>query len=555
MLPFKPQDMKIINHTFIIAGLMTLIVVATSCKKSLDKSPLDKFDSENFWSSESNTQLALTGVYRGNIKTNGTEVLASDWWSYAGLLFTEFSTDNAYDRRGENSSYNKLSNGTLTANLDVFKSYWSSSYAKVARANYFLENVEKVNMDPAKKKRFIAEVRFLRACQYFYMVQYWGSVPLVTRTLTAQEANSVSKAPRPELVQFVSDELTAAAADLPLHRDIPNSELGRASKQAALAFLGRLYLGEKRYSEAAAAYKTIIDAGDNIIDPDYAGLFQTSNENSDEIIFSVQFLENLSANAMNQHFFPAIAGGWHLFSPLASIVEEYEFKDGTPFSYADPRYDPKDIGKDRDPRLKYSVLYNLNTFKNLRYVTHPDSATSPDQLGAGKQTTQTGYGLKKFCDENFAGSLLNYGGNLPIIRYSEVLLSYLEAKLENGELVDQSLLDATINKVRARSSVALPPVIAGSTAEIRLRLRRERRVELAFEGIRYWDIIRWKEGEQLLKGDFYGAPFPGAVKSRKKGNIVDPQSRWYVTSKAFRATDNVWPIPESEVAINPNLGK
>lgn len=540
-----------IKHS--LALLFAILLLLQGCKKALDKSPLDKFDSANFWTSESNTQLALTGVYRGNIKINGTEVLASDWWSYAGLLFTEFSTDNAYDRRGDNSSYNKLSNGTLTANLDVFKSYWSSSYAKVARANYFLENVDKAPIDPTRKKRYIAEVRFIRACQYFYTAQYWGAAPLVTKTLTAQQANTATKASKAEIVKFVADELKAAIPDLPRHKDIPKAELGRASRQAALAFLGRLYLAEQKYSDAATAYKEIIDYGDNIIDPDYAGLFQTSNENSNEIIFSTQFIENLSANAMNQHFFPAVAAGWHIFCPLGSIVESYEFKDGTPFSYTDPRYDATDIGKDRDPRLKYSVLYNLNTFKNLRYVTHPDSATSPDQLGAGKQTTQTGYGLKKFCDESFSGSLTNYGGNLPIIRYAEVLLSFLEAKLEAGEPIDQALLDATINKVRSRAAVNLPPVMVSNTTDLRIKLRRERRVELAFEGIRYWDLIRWKIGNTVLNGDFYGAPFPGAVKTRKKGNITDPYSRWYVTSKAFRVTDHVWPIPQSEVNINPGL--
>ncbi|WP_343701680.1 RagB/SusD family nutrient uptake outer membrane protein [Chitinophaga sp.] len=540
---------------YVIISAALLSTLLAGCAKELEKSPTDKFDGANFWTSESNTLLALTGVYRGNLKFNGTEVVPSDWWSYAGLLFMEFSTDNAYDRRGENSSYNKLSNGTLTANIDILKSYWSVSYAKIARANYFLENVEKVQINEATKKRFIAEVRFLRAVQYFYMAQFWGSVPLVKRTLTPDEANNVLKAPKAEIVQFVADEFNAAVPDLPRHRDVPPAERGRVSKQTVLAFLGRLHLAEGKYREAADAYKTIIDFGDNIIDPDYAGLFQTSNENSNEIIFSVQYIDNLAAVAMNQHFFPAVAGGWHIFCPLGSIVENYEFSDGTPFSYNDPRYDPQDVGKGRDPRLRYSVIYNGDTFKNLRYITHPDSSNSPDQLGAGKQTTQTGYGLKKICDESASTNLLNYGGNTPVIRYAEVLLSYLEAKLESGQAIDQALLDATINQVRGRASVNLPKVTETAPAALRTVLRRERRSELAFEGIRYWDLIRWKEATTTLNGDFYGAPFPNAVKTRKKGNITDPYKRWYVTSKAFRPADYTWPIPQSEINVNPNLAK
>ena len=534
--------------------ILVSIILLTGCEKALETSPLDRFDSANFWTSESNALLALTGVYKGDLKVNGTEVLPSDWWSYTGLLFLEFSTDNAYDRRGENSSYNKIGNGTSTANLDVFKSYFSSSYAKIARSNYFLENIEKLEMDESKKNRFIAEARFIRATQYFYLSQYWGAVPLVTTTLTAQEANTVEKASKSEVVDFTIKELSAAADHLPLQKDIPKAEIGRASKQAALAFLGRLLLAENKYAEAATTYKIIIDEGNNSIDADYVGLFQTSNENSNEIIFSTQYIENLSANGMNQHFFPAVAAGWHIFCPLGNLVESYEFKDGTEFSYADKRYDPADIGKDRDPRLGYSILYNKNTFKGLPYITHPDSTHSPDQLGAGKQTTQTGFGLKKFCDEGFSGNLTNYGGNLPIIRYAEVLLGYLEAKLEAGDAIDQALLDATINKVRGRASVNLPAISLSSKEQLKAKLRKERRVEFAFEGIRLWDLKRWKIADQVLKGDFFGAPFPGAKKIRKKGNIVDPHERWYVTSKAFRTTDYLWPIPQSEVDINPKLG-
>jgi len=531
-----------------------LLFLLSGCSKELDKSPLDKFDSQTFWTSESNVMLALTGVYRGNMVVNNTETIPSDWWSYCGLLFTEFATDNAYDRRGDNSAFHKLSNGTLTADVNILPGYWSSSYAKIARTNYFLENIDKANLDDGRKKRIIAEVRFLRACQYFYMSQFWGSVPLVSSTLTAEEANQVTKASKAEIVKFVFDELTAAATDLPRFKDLQTSEKGRANKQVALAFLGRLLLAEKRYAEAATVYKTIIDFGDNSIDPDYVNLFQESGENSSENIFSTQFIPNLEANSMNQHFFPAVAAGWHIFCPLGSIAEEYEFSDGTPFSFTDPRYDAKDFGKNRDPRLKYSILYDGRTFQNLPYISHPDSALSADQLGAGKQTTQTGYGLKKFCDESFKGDLKNYGGNLPIIRYAEVLLSYLEARLEAGQQIDQSLLDATINRVRGRSSVNMPRVTTTDATALRTILRRERRVELAFEGIRYWDLIRWRIAEKVLNADFYGESFPGAKKTKKKGTINDPYSRWYVTSRAFRAgTDYTWPIPQSEINVNPNL--
>jgi hypothetical protein len=146
---------------------------------------------------------------------------------------------------------------------------------------------------------------------------------------------------------------------------------------------------------------------------------------------------------------------------------------------------------------------------------------------------------------------------LPIIRYAEVLLSYLEAKMEAGQTIDVALLDATVNRVRGRQSVNMPKITVTEANTLRPLLRNERRVELALEGIRLWDLLRWKIADQVLKGDFYGHPFPGiktAIKKKSATAPNDPYSRWYVTSKAFRkGIDEYWPVPQAEVNINPNL--
>ena len=537
-----------------ISVILVLMILVSSCQKQLEKSPLDKFDQSTFWTNQSNLMLALTGLYHGNIVFNKPDYNSSDWWSYSGLLFMEFASDNAYDRRGENSPYQKLSNGTLTSSIAVLGYYWKNSYSRIANCNYFLENVDKSSANDDIKNRFKAEARFIRACQYFYLSQFYHSVPLVTTTLSPDEANTVTKASEDDVEKFAETEFIAIAQSLPDYKDMPTSEFGRASKQAALAFLGRLYLAEQRWADAAATYKQIIDLGANIIDPNYAGLFDGSNESSKEIIFSLQYLQNLDGSSLMQHCDPAVVGGWHIFCPLGSLVEAYDFNDGSPFSYTDPRYNANDIGKDRDPRLKYTVLYNEENFRGLKYICHPDSTTSPDQLGAGKQTTQTGYGLKKYIDENYSSNLQSSGGDLPIIRYAEVLLSYLEAKIEAGEAIDQGLLDQTINQVRGRASVGLPPITETNPTLLLPIVRHERRVELACEGTRYWDLLRWKTAETVLNDNFYGAPFPGAKKIKKLNNQNDPYSRWFVTTRKFRADkDYQWPIPQSEVNINPNL--
>ena len=528
--------------------------VFASCADELDLQPLDSFSSETFWTSESNALLALTGVYRGNI-SHGVTAAPTDWWSYAGLLFLDMATDNAYDRRGDNAPFTRLSNGQMNANnVNLLDQYWQRSYQKIARSNYFLENVDQTPATEQVIARMKSEARFIRAVQYFYLSQHFGAVPLVTNTLTIEEANTLSKNAKSEVVQFVIDELTSTVEALPQASDLPASEFGRATKQAALGYLGRAQLGDQRFSDAAATYKQIIDFGDHRIDPDYESLFNGTNETSPEIVLSVLFLPDLASNGIMQHAFPAVRGGWHIINPLGSLVESYEFVDGTPFSFDDPQYNPEDVRENRDPRLTYNVLVDGEDFGGATYVTHPDSTNSIDQLTTTRQATRTGFGIKKFMLESFSGDIRNSGIDLPLIRYAEVLLSYLEAKLEAGDPIDQALLDATINQVRGRASVNMPPVTETDPDALRTILRRERRNELALEGIRYWDLIRWRTAHEVLQGNFYGASFPDAINLRQDGEEVDPFSRWFVTEKNFREdADYQWPIPQSEVNINPNL--
>lgn len=545
--------MKRVNFLLSIT-LMLVATLVTNCKKQLEKSPLSEFDAATFWTNEDNAMLALTAIYRRDLAGGSGP---TDWWSYQGMVMLETASDNAYHGQGDNATYSKLTNGTLTANVSILSSYWGPSYKAVALCNDFLEHIGKVEMDGTRKKRMIAEVRFIRASQYFYLSQYFGSVPLVTKTLSPEEANNVSKTPRAQIIDFVIAEYTAAAADLPRFKDIPANEIGRACKQAALAFLGRAQLADGRYADAANTYKTIIDFGDNIIDPDYSSIFIQANENSAENIFSIQFVPDLQPNQIMRQIAPRIMTGFTFVNPLANLMEAYQFTDGSTFSYTDPRYDYKDIGKNRDPRLKYTIYYNGAAFRDGKLYTHPDSASSVDRIT--NLNSKTGYLIKKYVDESFTGNLLTgYGGNTPVIRYAEILLSYLEAKLEAGQAIDQALLNATINKVRGRASVNMPPITQTNPTLLRPILRNERRVELALEGLRLWDLLRWKIADQALNGDFYGHPFPvskTAVK-KKSGAAADPYKRWYVTTRNFRkGTDEFWPIPQSEVDINPKLAQ
>jgi hypothetical protein len=550
------MKMNKIYHTFLVTGMSLGLLLSVSCSDYLEKSPTNQFDNATFWTNETNALIGLTAVYRGNLSYD-FQVEPTDWWSYAGLAFMELSTDNAYDRRGDNSNLNRLTDGTLLPNNAVLLALWKASYKKITIANDFLAHIDDVPMDETKKIQFKSEARFLRASQYFYLSQFYGDVPLVTNVLTAEEANAVTKTSRAEIENFVTKEYNEAIAGLPRYKDIPASEIGRVSKQAALAFLGRLQLAQKKYSEAAATYKQIVDFGDNSIDPDYAGLFTPANENSTENIFSTQFIELRAPNYLPQHAYPAITGGYHFINPYEVLAINYDFIDGTPFSYDDPRFNLDNRAENRDPRFAYTFLWDGCSFGGKIYDCHPDHTASIDQLTVSKQATRTGYGLRKYFDETFIGDLATgYGGNMPVIRYAEVLLSYLEAVLESGEPVTQSLLNETINKVRGRASVNMPPVTELNADKLRPVLRKERRIELAMEGIRLWDILRWNIAGEVLVGDFWGAPFPDSQGTLNLPNGYPPDShhRWWVTKKNFRTgQDEIWPIPESETNINPNL--
>ncbi len=544
---------KRIRNILLILFTVIMLFGISSCSDKLNLYPNDQFATETFWTNETNAKIALTGVYTGNIKY-ASQVDPTDWWTYAGLVFFDQATDNAFDRRGVNANQNRITNGTLLANNGVIMSYWQGSYVRIAICNNFLENIVNVKMDVTKLKRMNAETRFIRACQYFYLSQFWGSVPLVKNTLSPQDANTVKKAPKSEIINYIITEFTEAATDLPRYKDIPASEFGRASKQAALSFLGRVYLAEKRYSEASVIYKQIIDLGDNNIDPDYGSIFSSVNETSTENIFSVQYYPTLAGNFLPQHAYPAVKSGWHIVNPLESLAIQYDFNDGTPFSYSDKRFNSHNMAANRDPRFAATFLWDGCTFGGKIYDCFPDNSSSLDQLTYSKQATRTGYGLRKFFDENFSGDLkIGYGGNLPIIRYAEVLLSYLESELEGGKPITQALLDMTINKTRGRQSVKMPPITITDPTQLRPILRKERRIEMALEGVRYWDLLRWGILGDVMQGDFWGASFPDAKYTGKKADPTG-NKRWWVDNKAFvKGKDEVWPIPQSEQDINPNL--
>lgn len=546
-LNIKFKKCKALGYGVLLGATM----LTTAC--NLERTPLASFSEDNFWTSEENAMIALTGMYRGTL-AYGVDYGVSDWWSYSATIIVDGVSDIGYDRRAFNNDMGKLTSGGLINTNGLIKSFWQNSYKRIEIANRFIENIDKVPAAEEHIARMKSEARFIRACQYFYLASFFGDTPLVTKLLTLDEANSVKKSTKEDILKYIIAEFSEIAPLLPRQKDISKNEIGRACSQAAYSFLGKSLVLKKEWSQAAKAFKTIIDLGDSEIAPKYKELFYSVNENSTENIFSSQFIDNLGGHGLPQHAYPVMKGGWCLINPSGNLVEEYEFNDGTPFSYTDPRYNPKDLGSNRDPRLDYTVYYNGATFKGSEYICDP-STSSLDKIGAG-QVTQTGYLLRKFFDEGWAGDITSYGANVPIVRYADVLLMYLECELEAGAAISQTMLDNTINKIRQRADVSMPPITDTNPATLREKIRHERKIELAFEGHRLWDLFRWDIAEKELNKDIYGAPFPYVTNKnliKKKGGATDPYSRWYVDTRSFKKGQEVWPIPQAEQNINPNL--
>lgn len=514
-----------------------------SCETDiLDKQPLNQLASENFWSSEKDAELALAGVYNK----------ASAWSTQTPIIEFDANTDNGIDRKINEVPF---STGMLTPSNSDIKSYWNSSYSHIAACNYFLENIDRIeDIDASSKSEMKAEVRFLRAFVYYNMSQYWGGVPLVIETLTMDEANTVTASTKEAIVTFVLSELDEIIPDLPATR--PSSEHGRIIKGAALAIKGRLLMSEKNWAAAGSAFKEIINLGVHSIDPDYMELFNGKKEQSSEIIFSRKYLENEIGNTIQLYYRPNVDGGWHHMNPFQNLVDAYLCVDGKTIEESE-LYDPlnpvvKNGTYYRDPRLLYTIYFPaVSVINGKKYHGHPDSTTVEGDLFT-YDAGMTGYCLRKYINEEYEGDVYSGGSDIPIIRYAEVLLSYLECVIKNNESITQDLLDQTINPVRERESVNMPVVQETDPVKLWDILKRERRVELAWEGLRFWDLIRWGEAVEVLNGPFYGMKITDDPENYDRFR-VGPDGNYYVIDLIFKDSDLPWPFPQDELDINANL--
>lgn len=537
--------MKKIISSYQILSILGISIIL-GCE-SLDKAPLDSLSTTTFWNTESDAMLGLTGVYR---VVGGTQQSNYDFWHQLACLYLfEASTDNGFEKDNLVTDFN---NGSLASTYGPIKSLWANTYTHISRCNNFLENIDGVDMDQEKIDQMKAEVRMIRAFDYFNLYFYWGDVPLTTKLLTVNEANSITRTSRNEVRDFVIRELQEAIPFLPVTR--PDAEHGRITKGGALAILGRVYLAEKMWDDARNVYKQIMDLNEYMIDPRFKEIFEDSGNDSKEyILVSVRKQDDYGTPILRGcHGFDF--GGWHWFSPYNELVEDFECIDGKTITES-PLYDPENPYENRDPRLYKTIGINgVTVFKGKLYISHPDSSAVKYQDQVTRRPW-SGYLLHKFSDADYSGDITKYGGDFAMVRYAEVLLSYLEACMEAGTTITQELLDQTINRVRGREEVQMPPVTTTDRDELRTILRRERRVELAWEGLRLYDLFRWRTAHEKINKRFRGMKVVPASEAANYTTVLVDENGYYLTQeKRFKeSVDYLWPIPQSELDVNPSM--
>lgn len=544
-----------------------------SCQK-LDLNPLSQGSSETWNSDADEIIMSLNDLYREALWKKDADEWTDDWINRDGL------TD--------------ITNATINGQTGFVITNWNDTYKAIARANTVLESMDRAagSLSESQINMYKGEARFIRACMYSYLLSHYKNVVYTDKTLTIEEAMEIGQMPPEELLKKIYEDFDFGIANM--RESFASNELKRATKGAALAMKARiaLYMGD--YATAKNAAKACIDLGIYKLHPNFEELFLSKTKQSPESIFLLPRSISLGvALSGRQSFVSRNAGGWAQFDPSWDLLFSFLGSDGLPIDES-PLFDPKNPFANRDPRCAATIVPFGSAHLDYIYDPHPlalktkkvSTATdvnNNDNRAVATYASFNGLVWKKGVDADWLLNSWRVEPDNIIIRYADVLLMYAEAKIELNE-IDASVLDA-INTVRARaykvdkSAVGYPKVTVTNQAALRTILRTERRMEFAFEGLRYMDIIRWKLAEKVLNRPNYGLLDPGDLVSKvvNTGKWFTPTApeidadgladiapfynQGLVKQIAIRKFDPnkqyIWPIPSTEVLTsglkqNPN---
>ncbi|HWB28378.1 MAG TPA: RagB/SusD family nutrient uptake outer membrane protein [Chitinophagaceae bacterium] len=463
--------------------LILSIGLLASCKKSfLDLAPISNANVQAFYKTPNDIMVAVNACY-ASLQLDGQ-------YRYAYWQFGEVRSDNTYNWDGAgNFPDAEIDQFKETSANAIITAAWEDTYHGIQLCNVVLNRINGVTMSDALKNQYIGEAEFLRALMYFNLVRIYGEVPLVTKeTSSVSEGYSETRMPVEDVYAQIVADLTDAAQKLPV--SYSGADIGRATKGAATGLLGKVYLTQGMYDKASSTLQQVISSGNYHLLANYADLWNTANANNAESLFEVQFKKGGTGTGSNyyEQFAPRNSG---------TAVTGLGFAQGRslPTPDLDTSYENGDTRKDAS--IAESYVLNGDTVYD-RYTL-------------------------KFRDQPFIDG--DADNHWPVLRYADVLLMYAEALNEQNHAPNQQAYDA-VNQVRARAG--LHPLAAGMSHDAFAQaVSHERRVELAFEGQRWFDLVRTGQALQVMNKHFAGS----------------------ITVQSYQL---LFPVPQTEVSVNPD---
>lgn len=487
--------------------LLLSLLAAFSCSDDfLDRSSSENINTSSFYKTQDDAIAAINAAYNPlsraklyNLRLWTTDIMAGN---------SEVGANPSDSNDGVETK--NLANFTTTTDNAGVLDLWRGPWPGIQYSNIVLNKIPAIDMDEDLKNRILGEAHFLRATYYFILVRCFGDVPLITEPYWGDQAeNSRPSRVSKELVyNLIISDYREAVRLLPYRETYSGSDIGRASKGSAAGMLAKVFLtlgnNEKNWNRVVSLCDTLAQWGYDL-NPHYADNFNPNAENSVESLFEVQYLtgieadfwndDNLSSwttNYMGPRDSPLTTVGWGWNQPTQEFIDSYE---------------------EGDLRKDVTVFYDgCPTFDDMQY--NPAYAY------------KTGYNVRKFVvGKSYIASAYNGSPlNFPVLRYADVLLMKAEALNELGR-TDEAETPLTLVRGRA----GLDPVDGLSKDEFRLKVLHERRMELAFEGDRWFDLIRVADGQ-------YGLDFLHSI------------GKTAATSKHL-----LLPIPQVDYEANPNL--
>lgn len=470
--------MQSINrHKIIFIGVFLITILSISlpgCNKFLDRKPLGQYTTDNYPYPEGG------GPYDQFIFSAYSNLRDYFVTAYAFVGAISVRSDDADKGSSlfDGAEYGMIAvdNFTLTPSTQLVKELWPGYYALITNCNVVIDKVEKdsINTPEPLKLQSIAEARFLRGYAYFMMVRLYGNIPLIDKVLTVSESNVPQSSPE-AIYAFIEQDLQFAAANLPLQWD--PVFIGRATRGAANGLLAKVYLYQKKWDAALAAASTVINSGIYNLNTPYDKIFTEEGENSSESLFEIQAYADANHKQDYGCQYTNIQGvrgvgsqdlGWGFNGPSTLLEAAYE---------------------NGDPRKASTILYC--------------PSTTPTRYGEiFPREPNPRYNMKVYTNPQVrltVGDRFGWWMNVRILRYADVVLMYAEAANELGQIDEaKAKLEWIRARARAGNNAILKPVTTTDQALLRLAIQKERRIELAMEHERFFDLVRWGIAADVL---------------------------------------------------------